>query len=153
MSPRVIQIPLSGRDRRYYVMQLKAAEKAHASLAKRVPQAQAVADEYQRAADRLMCEEWSVRQFIGGDLEPSPSIEIAVRCGYTKLEIHCSNCSHAGTVDLAEVIWPRYRGVHTMRRALACKRCSEGGKKFRPNLVGLHPKEPDDTLSKRAKPP
>ena len=73
---------MSGRDRRHYVTQLKAAETAHAALVKRVPEAQAVADKYQFAADRLACEEWSVRQFIGGDAEPSPSIETAVRCGY-----------------------------------------------------------------------
>lgn len=152
MSPRVIQIPMSGRDRRHYVQQLKAAEKAHAALAKRVPDAQAVADEYQLMADRLACQEWSLRQFIGGDAEPSPSIERAVRCGYTLLDIHCSHCTHAGTVDLSEVVWPRGKGVHTIRLALACKRCSENGKKFRPNLVGLRPKEPDDKNRKRVMP-
>ena len=136
---------MSGRDRRHYVQQLKAAEIAHAALAKRVPEAQTVADEYQLMADRLVCEEWSVRQFIGGDIEPSPSIEVAVRCGYTELEIHCANCTHAGTVDLSEVIWPKRKGVHTMRQALACRRCSEGGRKFRPNLVGLHMLATDDS--------
>lgn len=150
MSPRVIQIPMSGRDRRHYVQQLKIAEREHASLARRVPEAQVVADEYQRAADRLLCEEWSVRQFIGGDLEPSPTLAVAVRCGYTQLEIHCANCTHAGTVDLSEVIWPNDKGVHTMRRALACKRCSDGRRKFRPNLIGLRMKEPDDSNTKRA---
>ncbi len=150
MSPRVIQIPMSGRDRRHYVTQLKAAEKAHAALAKRVPEAQAVADEYQLMADRLACQEWSARQFIGGDAEPSPSIETAVRCGYVLLDIHCSHCTHAGTVDLSEVIWPECKGVHTMRYALACKRCSDNGRKFRPNLIGLRYKEPDDHNKSRA---
>jgi len=150
MSPRVIQIPLSGRDRRHYVQQLKLAEKAHASLVTRVPEAQAVADEYQRMADRLACQEWSVRQFIGGDVEPSPSIETAVSCGYKLLDIHCSHCTHAGTVDLSEVVWPKRKGVHTMRYALACKRCSSHDRKSRPNLVGLRPDEPDDNNGKRA---
>ena len=150
MSPRVIQIPMSGRDRRHYVTQLKAAEKTHTALAKRAPEAQLVADEYQRAADRLACQEWSARQFIGGDAEPSPSIETAVRCGYTLLDIHCSHCTHAGTVDLSEVVWPRRKDVHTMRYALACKRCSEAGRKFRPNLIGLRPAEPNEPNGKRA---
>ena len=141
---------MSGRDRRHYVTQLKAAEKAHASLAKRVPEAQAVADEYQLMADRLACEEWSVRQFIGGDAEPSPSIETAINCGYVLLDIHCSHCTHAGTIDLSKVIWPRRKGVHTMRYALACKRCSSHDRKSRPNLIGLRPKEPDDDVGKRA---
>jgi hypothetical protein len=140
MSPRVIQIPLSGRDRRHYVQQLKIAEREHASLAKRAPEAQLVADEYQRAADRLACEKWSARQFIGGDAEPSPSIEVAVRCGYVLLEIHCSNCMHAATINLSEVVWPKRKGVHTMSYALACKRCSSHGRKSRPNLIGLRSK-------------
>ena len=141
---------MSGRDRRHYVTQLKAAEKAHASLAKRAPEAQVVADEYQRLADRLVCEEWSARQFIGGDAEPSPSIEKAVRCGYVLLDIHCSHCTHAGTVDLSEVVWPKRKGVHTMRYALACKRCSSNDRKSRPNLIGLRTEAPDCYPSKRA---
>lgn len=148
MSPRVIEIPLSGRDRRYYVQQLKLAEKEHASLLKRVPQAQLVADEYQNAADRLACQEWSVRQFIGGDASPSPSIETAVSCGYTQLEIRCSNCAHAKMIDLSEVVWPKRKGVHTMRYALACIRCSTKERKSRPNLIGLHPNESDDSEDK-----
>ena len=130
--------------------QLKAAEKAHAALVKRVPEAQAVADEYQFAADRLACEEWSVRQFIGGDAEPSPSIETAVRCGYVLLDIHCSHCTHAGMVNLSEVIWPKRKGVHTMKYALACKRCSSNDRKSRPNLIGLHPREADGGNGMRA---
>ena len=149
MSPRVIQIPLSGRDRRHYVRELKAAEKTHASLVKRVPEAQAVADEYQLMADRLACEEWSVRQFIGGDSSPSPSIETAVSCGYTLLDIHCSHCTHASTINLSEVIWPKRKGVHTMRYALACKRCSDQERKSRPNLIALRPNDSDGPNTKR----
>ena len=134
---------MSGRDRRRYVQQLKAAEKAHASLAKRAPEAQLVADEHQLMADRLACQEWSVRQFIGGDADPSPSIETAIRCGYVLLDIHCSHCTHAATIDLSEVIWPNRKSVHTMRYALACKRCSSHDRKSRPNLVGLRSRDSD----------
>jgi hypothetical protein len=67
MSPRVIQLPLSGRDRRHYVVELRKAEDAHRSLVVRV-------DAAYRVAHRLACEEWNTRQFIGGDIEPSPSI-------------------------------------------------------------------------------
>lgn len=151
MSPRVIQIPLSGRDRRHYVRELKAAEKVHASLAKRVPEAQIVADEYQRAADRLSCEEWSVRQFIGGDADPSPLIATAINCGYVLLDIHCSHCTHASTINISDAIWPRQKCVHTLRYALACKRCSDQDRKSRPNLVALRPEVmPDDSPRKQA---
>jgi len=152
MSPRVIEIPLSGRDRRYYVQQLKIAEREHARLLKRVTEAQLVAEEYQRMAGRLVCEEWSVRQFIGGDASPSPSIETAVDCGFTQLEVKCPNCSHAKTIDLSQVIWPKRKDVHTMRYALACARCSVNGKKLRLNLIRLYSKEPNDTSSKQVHP-
>src|SRR6266576_2331996 len=32
MSPRIIHLPLSGRDRRHYVRELRAAEQAHRGL-------------------------------------------------------------------------------------------------------------------------
>src|SRR5258705_5749076 len=64
MSPRIVRL-LSGRDRRHYVRELRLAEQAHRELPARV-------EEAYRAAHRLACEEWSVRQFIGGPAEPSP---------------------------------------------------------------------------------
>src|SRR5258705_7967112 len=63
MSPRIIQLPLSGRDRRHYVRELRAAEQAHRDLPAKV-------EEAYRAAHALACHEWSVRQFIGGPAEP-----------------------------------------------------------------------------------
>lgn len=48
MSPRIIQLPMSGRDRRHYVRELRLAEQAHASLPGRVAEAYA-------AAHRLAC--------------------------------------------------------------------------------------------------
>jgi hypothetical protein len=32
MSPRIIHLPLSGRDRRHYVRELRAAEQAHREM-------------------------------------------------------------------------------------------------------------------------
>ncbi len=48
MSPRVIQLPMSGRDRRHYVRELRAAEQAHRALVVRCE------DAY-RTAHRLLC--------------------------------------------------------------------------------------------------
>jgi hypothetical protein len=58
MSPRIIHLPLSGRDRRHYVRELRAAEQAHRDLPAKV-------EEAYRAANALACHEWNVRQFIG----------------------------------------------------------------------------------------
>jgi len=49
MSPRIIHLPLSGRDRRHYVRELRLAEHAHRELPSRV-------EEAYRAAHRLACE-------------------------------------------------------------------------------------------------
>jgi hypothetical protein len=79
MSPRIIHLPLSGRDRRHYVRELRLAEQAHRELPSRV-------EEAYRAAHRLACQEWSVRQFIGGPAEPSPRIADAIAGGCELLE-------------------------------------------------------------------
>jgi hypothetical protein len=39
MSPRIIQLPLSGRDRRHYVRELRAAEQTHRDLPAKVEEA------------------------------------------------------------------------------------------------------------------
>ena len=54
------------------------------------------------------------------------------------VEVQCRHCSHGEVVDFAEVIWPRERPIHTLRRALYCRLCqAEYGRKRRPALVGL----------------
>lgn len=146
MSPRVIQIPLSGRDRRYYARELRKAEPIHASLAKRVDEAYRVADEHRRMADRLTCEEWTARMFIGGDLGPSPTLQAAIDCGCVMLRVECRACSHADKVDLREVVWPREKQVHTLERVLRCRTCkAQGNGKSRPSLMGLDTLEPEPT--------
>ena len=67
---------------------------------------------------------------------------LAVSCGLhgdvPLLEVQCRHCSHGEVVDFAEVIWPRERPIHTLRRALYCRLCqAEYGRKRRPALVGL----------------
>lgn len=137
MSPRVIHIPLSGRDRKYYTRQLKQAEATHARLTGELAVARA------RVA-RLECEEWSARQFIGGDVEPSPTIAAALLAGTPLLLVECRACGHGDRIDLAEVVWPRDKPVHSLGKVLACASCKrEGRARRRPNLVGLQTRDPD----------
>lgn len=137
MSPRIIQLPMSGRDRRHYVRELRLAEQAHARLPGRVAEAYA-------AAHRLACEEWNVRQFIGGEAAPSPSIADAITAGCELLEVRCKRCGHESLVDLTLVIWPRERGVHTLAKALRCQACRDERSKARPDLVALRPRHVPD---------
>jgi hypothetical protein len=146
MSPRVIQLPMSGRDRRHYVTQLRKAEQEYARLVRGADAAHAAADRQLRDAHKLDCDAWSTRQFIGGDLTPSPSIADALHGGRELLEVRCKRCGHEDRVDLALVVWPREKPVHSLGKALECRPCKRDGRpKQRPELVASGP-----TSTKRA---
>ncbi len=151
MSPRIIQLPLSGRDRRHYVQQLKIAEQEHRSLATRTAAAYHAAELQLQLAHRLSCEEWSARQFIGGDAAPSPTIAVAILGGCDLLDVQCTRCGRAETVDLTQLIWPRDNAIHTLERVLRCQRCKrESRPKARTNLLGLRMRTPPDPETPRA---
>lgn len=137
VSPRIIQLPMSGRDRRHYVRELKAAEQEQRRLVGEVETAYRVAGERLRVAHALACQEWNTRQFIGGDAAPSPVIAEAIDAGYELLEVACRRCSHGELVDLTQVIWPRANQVHTLEKALRCQRCRREERRSRANLVAL----------------
>ena len=127
MSPRVIQLPMSGGDRKHYVRELKAAQREHPRLL-----GQAIDAYY--VAHRLACREWNVRQFIGGGAEPSPTIGAAIDGGYTMLRVECRACGHSRDVDLKEVVRLAKQQVHTLSKSLLCATCNA----HRPNLVSLY---------------
>lgn len=128
--PRIIQLPMSGRDRRHYVNELKKAQAAHPGILERAM------DAY-RVAHALACEEWNVRQFIGGPAEPSPTIGAAIDGGRELLEVRCRRCGHESDVDLTLLIWPRGNHVHTLAKVLRCQQCSDERKNPVPDLVAL----------------
>ncbi|MES2671645.1 MAG: hypothetical protein V4673_14675 [Pseudomonadota bacterium] len=132
MSPRVIQLPVSGGDRKHYVRELRQARESHKRVLDRTIDAYNV-------AHRLYCEEWTLRQFIGGEVDPSPMIGSAVLAGCTLLRVECRTCGHGREIDLKEIIWPREKQVHTLTKALRCANCNA----HRPNLIGLYDPSPD----------
>lgn len=151
MSPRVIQLPLSGRDRRHYVRELREAERAHAMICERMKAAIEAAETLRIAAWALSCEEWNIRQFIGGDAAPSPPIADAISAGFELIEVQCKRCNRYEIVDLALVIWPRENQVHTLGRALRCQRCRRKGVKSEANLIALRRRtEPDPSATAAA---
>lgn len=138
MSPRVIQLPLSGGDRKHYVRELKWAQQEHPRLIDRL------IDAY-NAAHRVACEEWTMRQFIGGPADPSPQLGAAISAGCTLLRVECRACGHGCDVNLRDLIWPEKSPVHTLSvkangkpGPLRCARCNAN----RPNLVGLYDPTP-----------
>jgi hypothetical protein len=141
--PRVIQLPMSGRDRRHYTRELARVEHLHSTLVRQTEDAFRAADDQLRRAHFLSCEEWNARQFIGGPAEPSPTIAAAIHAGIEMLEVRCKRCGHSDLVDLTLVVWPRGNQVHTLERALGCRSCkTEGRPKSRPDLVALRTRSP-----------
>jgi hypothetical protein len=67
----------------------------------------------------LACQNWNERmQSDGGPIDPSPTVDRAINCGYGRLEIECSRCRAKRDVQLAV---PRRVGttcVHDLARRL-----------------------------------
>lgn len=99
MSPRVIQLPMSGRDRRFYLHELRKGEDAHAAAVRGAAAAHAEADRALANAHRLDCAVWTYRQFIEGDVEPSPTIAQALHGGCDLLDVKCKRCGHESMVE------------------------------------------------------
>lgn len=143
MSPRVIQLPLSGGDRKAYARQLRRVEYLHTELVKEIEAAHAAADSYRRLAFRKECEEWNARLFLGGDIDPSPRICDALTAHASLLEVKCGGCRQTRQINLQDVIWPRKNPVHTLRTKLFCEPCkATTGRKVRPALIGLFDPNP-----------
>lgn len=135
MSPRVIKLPLPGGDRRHFSRELQRVERLHADLVQRTADAFLVADAHLATAHWLSCEVWNARQFIGGDIVPSPTIADAIHGGCELLEVRCKKCRRGDSVDLTDVVWPRDNPVHMLDRALGCRQCkTERRVDFRPDL-------------------
>lgn len=130
MSPRIIQMPMSGGDRKHYVREFKAAEQEHRSLIARV-------DAAYHTAHQLLCKEWNTRQFLGGPVEPSPTLNQAIHGGCVYLEVRCKRCGHESLVDLRLVVWPRSKTIHTLAKVLHCQECRNERKTPTADLVAL----------------
>ena len=136
---------MSGRDRRHYVNELQKAEQQYATLVNAAEAAHAAADYHLRKAHRLDCDAWSTRQFIGGNLTPSPSIADAIHGGRELLEVRCMRCGHEDRVDLALVVWPREKPGALARQGTGMPPCKRDGRpKQRPDLVALVGRPQDD---------
>jgi hypothetical protein len=97
-----------------------------------------VAEAHRLTAWALSCEEWNIRQFIGGEGAASPPIADAISAGFELIEVQCKRCKRYQIVDLTELIWPRENQVNTLARALRCQRCrAEGETRPEANLIAL----------------
>lgn len=134
---RIVQLPVSGRDRRAFARELKRVEEEHRRLIAATAAAYA-------QAHLIACKEWNARQWLGGAEDPSPRICDAIDAGCVLLEVKCKSCGHADTIDLELVIWPREHPVHTLAKALECRECRKAGhRRRRPHLIRLDTRFPE----------
>jgi hypothetical protein len=144
MSPHIIQLPLSGSDRRHYVRKLRAAEQAHRKMPAEVAAAYG-------AAHALACREWNSASSSAAASLPSRRYRARIDAGFELLEVACKRCGRSELVDLPLVIWPRDKPVHTLEKPLRCQRCKEMGRRSQTNLVSLQPRRPPDTQARNAR--
>src|SRR3981189_3056396 len=89
MAPKHHSTPLSGGDRKPLNKELA---KAGTML---------------RQADRRLCESWNERMWSDGEpIDPSPTIDQAIKGGFPWLKIQCSRCKTPNDVDLAALKHP-----------------------------------------------
>ncbi|WP_315792199.1 hypothetical protein [Bradyrhizobium sp. SZCCHNRI1002] len=154
-AARIIQPPLSGRDRRHFSRQLKAAERTYEQATRDAEAAHAAADLALAKAHRLDCEAWSALQFIGGPEDPSPLIADAIHGGCELLEVQCRQCQHSQLIDLVDVTlvsWDRTKPVHSLRQVLFCAACMKNDQaKRRPSLVALRERTPNPSAPMAAR--
>lgn len=143
--PRVIQIPLSGGDRKAQAKELRRARGLYDEYMKQAAVVRAEAREKDRRADQLECSAWNAIMFCGGPAQPSPTIETALNAGYDQLEVRCNRCGRLSRADLRKVRRPGNTPLHLLEAALFCQDCSQSKKwKQRAHIVGLASAAPPD---------
>jgi hypothetical protein len=153
MSPRIIQIPLSGGDRKAQAKGIRRAHGLHASYFEKSAVIRSAAEEKLREADRLECEAWNAIMWAGGPARPAPddaqaepTIGKAINGGYDLLEAKCNRCRRVSIVPLRALRQPKETPIWKLEAALYCAPCSEGrhySRRQRAHILGLTYARPD----------
>jgi hypothetical protein len=61
----------------------------------------------------------------GGPAQPSPTIGLAINGGFPWLEVQCSRCRTASSIDLTAMKRPDQTCVHELEGKLRCQKCSK----------------------------
>lgn len=151
---RPIHIPLSGRDRRYFVRQLKNAPNFEAAKLRQAAVLRADGELKLREARRLECEAWNAKLFYGGSAQPSPTIADAIDGGFCRLEAGCHQCNQLATVDMAQLKRRPETPLWKLEASLVCEHCRMAtGRRTQAYIVGVAettPPEPAPTAPSAA---
>jgi hypothetical protein len=161
MSPRIIQIPLSGGDRKAQVKGIRQAHGLHASWYRQSIEIRAAAEAKLQQADRLECDAWNAIMWAGGPAMPSPgeaqanpTIGKALNAGYDLLEVKCNICRRVSLVSLRDIKRLQTTPLWKLEPALFCEPYSErapGGRKQRAHILKVTCAAPDPTGSEQEK--
>lgn len=153
MSPRIVQLPLSGGDRKAQAKGIRYAHGIHASHFRESVLIRSAAEAKIREADRLECEAWNAIMWAGGPAMPSPgepqaepTIGKAINGGFDLLEARCNRCNRVSLVPLRALKQPAATPVWRLESALYCEPCSDGrhySRRQRAHILGLTYARPD----------
>jgi hypothetical protein len=132
MTPKFHPTPLSGGDRKALKKELGKARAMTGILAAQSDELRAKADALIRQADRLLAESWNERMWADGEpIDPSPTVDHAINCGYPWLQIECSRCKAPSQVDLAALPHPPTTFLHDLAGRLRFQKCAKAGRRPR----------------------
>lgn len=161
MSPRIIQIPLSGGDRKAQAKGIRHAHGLHNSYYAESVMIRSAAEAKLQEADRLECDAWNAIMWAGGPAMPSPgeaqanpTIAKALNAGYDLLEAKCNRCRRVSLVALRPIKRPASTPLWKLEAALFCEPCSEampGGRKQRAHILKVTRAKPDPQAPAKAK--
>jgi hypothetical protein len=127
MAPKHHHTPLSGGDRKALKKELSKARAMTGILAESAEEKRRVGEALIREADNLACQSWNERLWSdGGPAQPSPTIWQAINGGFPWwLEVQCSRCRTASSIDLTVIKRPDATFVHELEGKLRCQKCSK----------------------------
>lgn len=123
MSPRVIQIPLSGGDRKNLARNLSQARSTYDTKMRQAQEAQRIADLKLHEARLARCEAWNAAMFMGGPSQPSPTIEDALAVGCDELEVKCNRCDRYQRLKIRNIKRIPSTFLWQLEPSLGCEPC------------------------------
>ncbi|MET4199082.1 hypothetical protein ABIA95_003082 [Bradyrhizobium sp. LA8.1] len=158
VSPRIIQIPLSGGDRKAQAKGIRQAHGLHASYFRESVLIREAAEAKLRDADRLECDAWNAIMWAGGPAMPSPgeaqanpTIAKALNAGYDLVEAKCNRCRRISLVSLRAIKRPADTPIWKLEPVLYCEPCSDvRGRRQRAHILRLTFARPDGGTTEKA---
>lgn len=141
MAPKYHPTPLSGGDRKALKKELGKSRAMTGILSAQADELRCRGDALLQKSDNLTCQSWNERMWSDGEpTDPSPTINQAINGGFSWLEIECSRCKTAKSVDLCTLRRPPTTCVHDLVGRLRCKKCALSGKRPPATLLQLGPR-------------